>query len=140
MTAIKVRQVAHVCLFADDLEATRAFYADVLGLQVVFNFLRDGEPFGFYLGAGGRSHIEVFRRADAEADRGRIDHLCLEVDNIDAAIAHIRARGVEVTDKRLGCDDTWQAWITDPNGVRIELFEYSPKSAQFTGGDRIADW
>ena len=30
--------------------------------------------------------------------------------------------------------------MTDPNGVRIELFEYTPKSAQFVGGDRIADW
>ncbi|TIU37930.1 MAG: VOC family protein, partial [Mesorhizobium sp.] len=34
----------------------------------------------------------------------------------------------------------FQAWITDPNGVRIELFEYTAKSAQFTGGDRVADW
>jgi lactoylglutathione lyase/glyoxylase I family protein len=137
---IKVRQVAHVCVFADDLEATRAFYADVLGMEVVFSFLRDGEPFGLYLAAGGRSHIEVFRRADAEADLGRIDHLCLEVEGIDAAIAHVRARGVEVTDKKLGCDDTWQAWVSDPNGVRIELFEYTPQSAQFVGGDRVADW
>ena len=26
------------------------------------------------------------------------------------------------------------------DGVKIELFEYTAKSAQFTGGDRIADW
>jgi lactoylglutathione lyase/glyoxylase I family protein len=139
MTAIKVRQVAHVCILAEDLEATRAFYTDALGLEVVFDFLRDGEPFGFYLGAGGRSHIEVFQRA-AGAEQGRIDHLCLEVESIDAAIAHLRGRNVEVTDKKLGCDDTWQAWVRDPNGVRIELFEYTPQSAQFAGGDRVADW
>ncbi|TIP51868.1 MAG: VOC family protein, partial [Mesorhizobium sp.] len=45
-----------------------------------------------------------------------------------------------VTPKKLACDDTYQAWITDPNGVRIELFEYTAKSAQFAGGDRVADW
>ena len=60
--------------------------------------------------------------------------------SIDDAVAHIRAAGVAVTDKKFACDDTYQAWITDPNGVRIELFEYTPKSAQLVGGDRVADW
>ena len=69
-----------------------------------------------------------------------INHFCLEVERIDDAVAHIKSRGVPVTDKKFACDDTWQAWITDPNGVRIELFEYTAKSAQFVGGDRIADW
>ncbi len=30
--------------------------------------------------------------------------------------------------------------MTDPNGVRIELFQYTDASAQFLGGDRTADW
>ncbi|MER8508395.1 VOC family protein [Mesorhizobium sp. M0894] len=70
----------------------------------------------------------------------QINHFCLEVENIDAAIAHLRSKGVDVTSKKRGCDDTYQAWIRDPNGVKIELFEYTEKSAQFVGGDRIADW
>ncbi|MER8749521.1 hypothetical protein NKH57_09615 [Mesorhizobium sp. M1050] len=52
----------------------------------------------------------------------------------------MRSKGVDVTDKKHACDDTFQAWIRDPNGVKIELFEYTAKSAQFVGGDRIADW
>jgi glyoxylase I family protein len=62
------------------------------------------------------------------------------VEDIDAAIAHIRMKGVAVTPKKLACEDTFQAWISDPNGVKIELFEYTGKSAQFTRGDRVADW
>ncbi|WP_246674935.1 hypothetical protein [Mesorhizobium sp. B4-1-3] len=62
------------------------------------------------------------------------------MEDIDAAIAHIRSKGVEVTSKKLARDDTYQAWITDPNDVKIELFEYTAKSAQFAGGDRVADW
>jgi glyoxylase I family protein len=138
---ITVRQVAHVCIFAKDLEATRRFYADVLGMEVVFNFLRGGEVSGFYLGAGGRSHVEVFLKPEAEyGDLNQINHFCLEVQSIDEAVAHIRGQGVEVTDKKFACDDTWQAWVRDPNGVKIELFEYTAKSAQFEGGDRVADW
>lgn len=141
MAAMKVRQVAHVCILARDLEATRAFYRDVLGMETRFNFTRDGRIFGFYLDAGGRTNIEVFESgASGFAESQNINHLCLEVESLDEAVAHIRAAGVAVTDKRKGCDNTWQAWTADPDGVRIELFEYTPESAQFTGGDREADW
>jgi glyoxylase I family protein len=138
---IRTKQLAHVCIFANDLAETRDFYRDVLGMEIVFNFTRQGAWYGFYLGAGGRSHVEVFLKPEAEyGDRNAINHFCLEVESIEDAVAHIGAQGVPVTERKLAIDDTWQAWITDPNGVRIELFEYTPKSAQFTGGDRAADW
>ena len=40
---IKTKQIAHVCIFAHDLDETRRFYEDVLGLDTQFNFLRDGK-------------------------------------------------------------------------------------------------
>ncbi|MBZ9706318.1 VOC family protein [Mesorhizobium sp. ESP7-2] len=138
---IKVKQLAHVCIFANDLEETRRFYGDVLGMDVQFNFLRDGAIFGFYLNCGGRSHVEVFQKDGARfSEMDQINHFCLEVENIDAAITHIASMGVDVTARKHACDDTYQAWLRDPNGVKIELFEYTGKSAQFTGGDRVADW
>lgn len=138
---IKIKQLAHVCIFANDVEETKKFYKDVLGLDPVFHFLRDGRKFGFYLNAGGRTHIEVFEKAEAEfTDKNQINHMCLEVEDMDAAVAHIAAQGVDVTEKKNGCDDTWQAWIKDPNGVKIELFEYTDESAQFVGRDRVAHW
>jgi catechol 2,3-dioxygenase-like lactoylglutathione lyase family enzyme len=138
---IKVKQLAHACIFAHDLEATRSFYRDVLGMDTQFNFLRDGRIFGFYLNCGDRSHIEVFQKDGAHySDLNQINHFCLEVENIDAAIAHIRSKGIDITSKKLACDDTWQAWVRDPNDVKIELFEYTEESAQFAGGDRIVDW
>jgi lactoylglutathione lyase/glyoxylase I family protein len=139
---IRVKQVAHVCIFAHDLEATRRFYEEALGLDVAFRFLRDGEVIGFYLNAGGRSHIEVFERQETRFDEtDQINHLCLEVESIDAALAHLAAQGVEPTrPKKQGVDGTWQCWLADPNGVKIELFEYTDRSAQFTGGDRVVDW
>ncbi len=136
-----VRQVAHVCIFAHDLDATEAFWLGVLGLPVAFRFTRNGAPYGFYLTAGGTTNIEVFlKTAAAFAETDRINHICLEVHSIDDAIAAIRAAGVTITDKKLGVDDTWQAWTADPNGVKIELFEYTSRSAQFVGGDRVANW
>lgn len=136
-----IRKIAHVCIFATDIEATADWYQRVLGFERIFNFTRDGRIFGYYLDAGGDTHVEVFENADAEySGRNQINHLCFEVVDMDEALAHIRACGTEATAKSKGCDDTWQSWITDPNGVRIELFAYTGKSAQFIGIDRVAHW
>lgn len=139
---IKTKQIAHVCIFAHDLDETREFYRDILGMDTAFNFLRDDKVFGFYLNAGGRSHVEVFQKdASCFDESNQINHMCIEVESIDEAISHIQSMGVEPTrPKKRGCDGTWQCWLTDPNGVKIELFEYTSESAQFAGGDRIADW
>lgn len=138
---IKLRQLAHVCIFTQDLDKTRAFYRDVLGADTQFNFLREGKIFGFYVNCNGRTAIEIFEKsATSYSENNQINHFCLEVEDIDDAIAHIRSKGIEITDKRLACDDTYQAWLRDPNDIRIELFEYTNKSAQLVGGDRIADW
>jgi glyoxylase I family protein len=136
-----VRQVAHVCIFARDLEETRQFYERNFGMLVKFNFTRNDAWYGFYLDAGGNTNVEVFHKPGAAfSEANQINHICLEVFDIDEAIAHVRACGTTITDKKLGCDETYQAWVTDPNGVKIELFQYTAKSAQFVGGDRVADW
>jgi hypothetical protein len=50
---------------------------------------------------------------------------------MDDLIAHVRAHGIEITDKKRGVDGTWQAWLADPNGVKLEIFEYTAESLQF---------
>ena len=136
-----VKQLAHVCIFARDLDATEAFWTGVLGMAIAFRFTRNGAPYGFYLDAGGRTNVEVFQKTESSfTDANQINHICLEVNDLDDAVEQIRAAGVKITDKKLGVDDTWQAWTADPNGVKIELFQYTPKSAQFVGGDRVANW
>lgn len=141
MSKIAIKQVAHVCIFAKDLEQTKAFYTDVLGMDVAFHFTRGGDVFGFYLDVGNGSFIEVFHKPAASHDEAnQINHLCLEVEDLGAAIDHLRENGVYASDKKLGCDETWQSWIRDPSGTKIELFQYTDKSAQFVGGDRVANW
>lgn len=138
---ITVRQLAHVCVFTHDIAAAERFYTETLGLSKTFDFFKDGQKIGFYLGAGARTFIEVFIHGEAPFARtGPVNHLCLEVENLEAAVASLRAAGVEVSAPKYGVDDTWQAWLKDPSGVPIELFQYTDKSAQFLGGDRVADW
>ena len=136
-----VRQVSHLCIFTSDLDATQKFWNGALGMPITFRFSRKGEPFGFYFTAGGNTNIEVFRNDKAKYDdTNAVNHLALEVFDMDDAIATARAAGVAVTDKKMGVDNTWQAWLADPNGVKIEFFMYTAESAQIVGGDRVADW
>ena len=143
MTGIGAKQLAHVCVLSHDLKAAEHFYCDVLGLKKMFDFTRTGGKIGFYLDAGARTFIEVFTNPDAPfASQGQVDHLCLEVASLDRALEVLTMHGVESTHgpKKKGCDDTWQAWIKDPSGTKVELFEYTAQSAQFVGGDREANW
>ncbi|HVX80873.1 MAG TPA: VOC family protein [Devosiaceae bacterium] len=136
-----IRQIAHVCIFCKDLKETSDWYRDVLGFEIVFNFTRNGEIFGYYLASGGDTFVEVFHKPEAGfSETDRVNHICFEVVDMDEALAHIRSLGVEARDKSKGCDDTWQSWITDPNGTKIELFQYTGESAQFVGRDRVAHW
>lgn len=138
---INVCQLAHVCVFTHDIAAAERFYTGALGLSKTFDFLKDGKKIGFYLGVGARTFIEVFHNAEAPfLKTGPVNHLCLEVENLEAAVASLRADRIEVTAPKYGVDDTRQAWLKDPSGTPIELFQYTAKSAQFHGGDRVADW
>lgn len=138
-----ITQVAHACIFAHDLAATESFYRDVLDLPKMFDFKRGDEWIGFYLDLGGRTFVEVFRKQDTSFDESnQINHICLETEDLDGLIAHIRSRSVEITDKKLGVDGTWQAWTKDPNGVKLEIFQYTENSMQFgaRGGICQVNW
>lgn len=138
---MQIRQLAHVCLFSHDLAAVEAFYVGALGLRKCFDFTKKGAWVGLYLACGERTFIEIFLHDEAPfAKTGQVNHLCLEVPDLPAAVAELRAKGIEVTEPKYGCDDTWQAWLKDPSGSPIELFQYTAKSAQFQGGDREIDW
>ncbi len=124
--------LAHVCFVVRDLETSIAFYTDKLGLTPAFDFTNEqGERFGIYLHIGGRTFVELFQGdLAARAERQSYQHFCLEVEDFDQTVEELRARGAEVTDVKLGLDQSWQAWIVDPDGNRMELHGYTDESWQ----------
>ena len=124
--------LAHACFTVADLDRALAFYRDGLGLKEAFNFVNeDGKRFGVYLHLGGRNFIELFSGdLDERAEKQSYSHICLEVDDIEATVSLLRDRGIEVSPIKMGKDQSYQAWITDPDGNRIELHHYTPESWQ----------
>jgi catechol 2,3-dioxygenase-like lactoylglutathione lyase family enzyme len=104
-----------------DLAASLAFYGDALGLAVAREF-GAGEGRGVVFFAGG-GLIEVVGRADKPASPPPLA-LWLQVRSVGAAVAELAARGVPVArGPRLEPWGLIEAWIEDPDGLRIHLVE-----------------
>jgi catechol 2,3-dioxygenase-like lactoylglutathione lyase family enzyme len=118
----------HVLVLTDDLEATRAFYCDVLGLEAGD---RPELPFpGFWLYLAGVPCVHVAERAayEAQLERvrlrrvdGPVDHLAFAAANHEALVARLEAAGVEAVSNDVPAAGIRQLFFEDPNGVRIEL-------------------
>jgi catechol 2,3-dioxygenase-like lactoylglutathione lyase family enzyme len=135
------KRLAHINIGADDLQASEKFYCDVLGMEKTFEFIKEGKPYGFYVNAGNDTYIEVFiNEVAVNRERPLLRHICLEVEDIDKAIEEVRGNGWKIGDKKLGCDNSWQAWMKDPSGVDIEVMQYTPESSQFTGAPCNVNW
>jgi len=124
--------MAHACFTVADLERALGFYRDGLGLKPAFDFVdENGRRYGIYLYLGGRNFIELFEgKLDAPAAGQSYRHICLEVDDIEVTSAALKEKGIEVSPVKLGKDHSYQAWITDPDGNRIELHQYTAESWQ----------
>ncbi|KAA0697934.1 VOC family protein [Neorhizobium sp. P12A] len=137
-----VKAIGHIAVSVKDIERSMDFYVNKLGFEEMFRLERDGRLWIVYLRITDTQFIELFPdgvgdSAPPFANVG-YNHLCLEVDDIDAAIAEITARGVTLTaEKKLGVDHNYQAWIADPEGNRIELMQLGADAMQTAAIRRI---
>ncbi|SFK33664.1 hypothetical protein SAMN05421835_118108 [Amycolatopsis sacchari] len=107
---------SRVLLRPADPEKSTAFYRDALGLAIYRTF-----PGGtvFFLGQG---LLEVSEHGDG-GPAGPAG-LWLQVRDLDATLAELAARGV--TPDREPRLEPWglrEAWLSDPDGIRIVLVE-----------------
>jgi lactoylglutathione lyase len=135
------KRIAHVCLNVKNLERSLEFYTR-LGCEPVFRFTRKGGLFGVYLRLAPSSFIEIFEDSTLATPpvNSGLAHFCLETEDLDGLLAELGSRGIAASDKKLGCDATWQIWLADPDGNRFEVHEYTKQSMQRTGGTVEADW
>ena len=126
-------RLAHVCFESDDLDKTERFY-NILGIERRFEFrnLQD-ELVGYYLAFDNQTYIEVIKTAKL-AKPGLIRHFAIEVDSVDDVYDALKSNGIDVTEKELAGDRNWMITCHDPNGIFIELQQYTEKSMQFVGG------
>ena len=71
--------------------------------------------------------IELVHDPDGgPVDPGGLNHLVIHVEAMHDFVAALAERGVEAEQPNspTGSDDFWTAWVTDPDGYRIELVQW----------------
>lgn len=126
-------RLQHCGLIVSDLERSRRFYAEALGLEEVArpaNFTFAGAWFAL-----GDTEIHLLAEADTTARAGMAPpgpglagglttHLALEVDELPAWRERLEARGVPPAAGPMPRGDgVDQLFVLDPDGYVIELFE-----------------
>jgi catechol 2,3-dioxygenase-like lactoylglutathione lyase family enzyme len=123
-----LRRLEHLLVLTGDLETTRAFYCDALGLEV-----GERPPLefpGYWLYLDGIPCVHVAERAAYEAHAARlgltatqapIDHVAFAADDYGKLVERLDAAGVDAVTNSVPDAGLRQLFLRDPNGVRIEL-------------------
>ena len=123
-----IRGLAEIVLVCQDIQASLAFYRDVLGLQVVSPADFKGPL--FLQAGGGKPYINntvVLVRAKSDtppfAKPQTLHHIGLEVDGetFDAEVIRLQNLGYEVRSGKHPLFESRTVYITDPDGNEVEL-------------------
>jgi glyoxylase I family protein len=127
---MNVLSLHHVAIICSDYERSKRFYTEVLPFSVIRETYRaERDSWKLDLAIPGGTQIELFsfptpppRPTQPEA-RG-MRHIAFLVENLDAQIADLTAKGIAVEPVRVD-ELTGQrfTFFADPDGLPIELYE-----------------
>jgi catechol 2,3-dioxygenase-like lactoylglutathione lyase family enzyme len=133
MSGLQVTQIDHVSVVITDVERSRRFYRDLLGLREIpkprtFDFV----VLWFDLGA---MHVHLLLKDKPDTISGR--HFALRVADAAAARTYFTGRGVPVQETTLipGAD---RFFIHDPDGNRIEIIQWLKAYDRAAQADSLA--
>jgi catechol 2,3-dioxygenase-like lactoylglutathione lyase family enzyme len=129
-----LQTMQHVLVLADDIDATRDFYCDALGMTVG---ARPPLPFaGHWLYVDDVAVIHIADRTEYAATtpgtlgdqvspqpdgRGPIDHVAFSASGYDEILARLERCGVKAWPNTIPEIKLRQLFVRDPNGIRIEI-------------------
>lgn len=108
-------RLSHLFVHVADLSASRHFYVDLLGLEVLMEepgYLRIGNADGWHIGM-----------EEAEPVGAVGIELVIRVPDVDAAHARLTDAGLDF--EGTPQDTDWgarHAWLRDPSGYRLSLY------------------
>jgi len=123
---MSIEGMNHFNVLTNDVEATRRFYVDVIGLTV-----GERPPLGFpgiWLYAGGRPILHVSSAKLPQERAGVIDHMAFSATDLKATAAKLKNLGIEFTLRQQVGTRIWQIFCHDPMGAKVEL-DFDPSEA-----------
>ena len=122
---LSITSLHHVAVCVTDIERSKRFYGEVLGLTEIS---RPAFPFGgawYELPDGRQVHLIVHEQPRTLRGTTDIDlrdgHFAMGVDDFERAVAHLRAAEVACVERPENVTPWKQVYVTDPDGNVIEL-------------------
>lgn len=117
--------VQHIGIPTNDIEKTIAFYKE-LGFEEVLQTDNNGEKVAFL-----QLHnlvIETYENHEAVMKAGAVDHIALDVKDIDRLFGLVKAKGFHLLDDHVNALPFWENGIkyfiiSGPNNEKIEFCE-----------------
>ena len=127
--------IEHFLVAADDIDATRDWYARVLGMRSgphpQFNFpvhwMYIGEVDVVHIGPSAKHASEAQRRylgrtsQDEGKGTGALDHIAFRATGLREMMDHLRRENVAFSQRSANGQALYQLFFQDPNGIKIEL-------------------
>lgn len=125
-----LRGVHHVAIICANYARSKAFYTEVLGLEMLnetYRAERDSYKLDLKVSEGVAIELFSFPNPPARPSRPEaqgLRHLAFRVDNIDAAVAYLGVQGIALEPVRVD-EITGQrfTFFADPDGLPLELYE-----------------
>jgi methylmalonyl-CoA epimerase len=141
----------HVGIAVKDLSAALAFYRDALGLEIEAPEEVTSQRVRAHFVPVGESKLELLEATAPDSPIAKyigkrgpgLHHMTLRVEDIHAALAQLKARGVTLIDAqpRPGAEGAWVAFIhpAAAHGVLVELKQSAlrPKPSALNGDSRV---
>jgi methylmalonyl-CoA/ethylmalonyl-CoA epimerase len=127
--------IHHIAVAVHDLDAALAFYRDTLGLEMTERREVPEEGVEIAFLPAGEGEIELLRPLDEESGVARflekrgegLHHVCLAVEDVEAAMERLRAAGARLLsdEPRVNVHGTRYVFIhpRSAHGVLLELYE-----------------
>ncbi len=129
---MKIKRIEHVGIVVRDVDQSRRLWEDCFGIPLGDVEVNPERPVKLALYPVGESMVELIagttpdsRHAKMVAEgKGGLNHICFEVENIDEALAELKAKGVPLLDEtpRIGHAGCRIAFI-DPAATENCLIE-----------------
>ncbi|MAD16605.1 MAG: VOC family protein [Alteromonadaceae bacterium] len=125
-----LKRIHHVAVICSDYARSKHFYTEILGLSVIaenYRAHRDSYKLDLALPDGGQIELFSFPGAPARPSRPEaqgLRHLAFVVDDVEATVAFLTAKGVEVEEIRID-EYTLKkfTFFADPDGLPLELYQ-----------------
>ena len=130
-----IKRIDHLAVLVEDIQKAVAFWRDGLGMEVSHQQDVPTEQARIAFLPVGDSEIELVQPTTDDSGLRRylekrgpgMHHVCLQVDDIEAMLARLKARGIELINEapRTSADGKKYAFIhpRSAGGVMVELYQ-----------------